>query len=354
MIMTGMSRRTPGLPGRLVLLAVAGALLPLGATWAQAPAEAKDDQVEPARVRVHTGDLTIVSSDVKLGGEGKIMFLGDTQVAPRATTIELSGPPDDVIVKLEQLIADLKKNPEASGAGRLQVEELEKFRDDLKQKKRQNGDGRRIVVESMKLDVAQAPAAEKQAEITKARQEVFNLRASLEANLKKLEATQARIRELGGDPGDVPVIRWQRTAKQPQPGVRVQQYTIMKPVTTTTTRPVHVLRVEPAEKSETVTTTTSRPVHAVRVEPAEKSETVTTMTTKPVDVLRIVPAEASETVTTTTSRPVHAADVKDRVRSSTDAPDAQRIDQLEKRLKDLQDEVERMKNSAGPAGAGSK
>ncbi|MHB1556346.1 MAG: M56 family metallopeptidase [Isosphaeraceae bacterium] len=306
MIMTGMSRRSPGLPGRLGLLAVAVALLPLGATWAQSTAGSKDDQGEPGQVRIESGDMTIVAQNARFS-DGKILFRGDTQVAPRDTTIELSGPLDDVIDKLEKLI------------------------DDLKQKKIHDGDGHRVVVKSMKLDGPNGPSAEtlqevhqhvkehlklmhdvvpvvhQQVQIERAQQEVRALRASIETSMKKLEAAQARIRELGGEPGETPVISW---AVRPHAG-KVVHYVV--------SRPVKIVGVTPQVKTTTTTPAGERKLHEVSVEVKAEYK----------------PDLEKQRTEKQPSRPEAAAS------------DSRRIDQIEKHLKELQDELQRMKKSAG-------
>ncbi len=337
MIMTGMSRRSPGLPGRLGLLAVAVALLPLGATWAQAPAESKDGQGEPGRIRIDSGDLTIVARDAEFAPDGQILFFGDTQVAPRETIVKLSGPLDDVIPKLEKLIADLKKNPGPSGAGRVRVEDLEKLLDDLKQKKLPSGDGHRVVVKSMKLDapellqevhqnvqkhlmvMQEVVPVVKQAQMDRAQQEVRELRATIESSMKKLEAAQARIRELGGEPGETPVISW--VVKQPSR--TVMQYVVTRPV--------------PQGRNHVVT----KPVKIVGIRP-EGAKTIM----KPVDEPK--PREVTvEVKAEYKPDPEKQGKQKQPSRSGAAAGDSRRIDQIEKRLRELQDELQRMKKSAG-------
>ncbi len=324
MIMTGMSRRSPGLPGRLGLLAVAVALLPLGATWAQAPAEAKDGRGEPGQLRIESGDMAIIARDAEFAPDGKILLSGNTLIAPRDTTIELSGPLDDVIGKLEKLIADLNKNPGSSGAGRVRVEDLEKLRDDLKQKKTHGGDGHHIVVKSMKLDLpltqevkekarlaeihvrANVVSAVDIAQLHKAQKEVQELRAGIESSMKKLEAAQARIRELGGEPGETPVISW--TARPP--GKTVMHYVVTRPVTITRSSP-------------------------------ETGKT----TTKPSGERK---AREISVAVTAEYKPDPEKQGKEKQPSRLGAAaDSRRIDQIEKRLRELQDELQRMKKSAG-------
>ena len=57
MIMTGSSRRSPGLPGKLALLLVAGVMLPVGASWAQKADESKDARIVVTDDRLEVIDL---------------------------------------------------------------------------------------------------------------------------------------------------------------------------------------------------------------------------------------------------------------------------------------------------------
>src|SRR5262249_13196685 len=123
------------------------------------------------------------------------------------------------------------------------------------------------------------------ADIIKARQELDNLKVTLKETLGRLMKAQARLRELGADPGEQPVLEWRLVQKDPN--VLLKRYTISKPVQALTAK------LSPQSKPQ------------IELGGVERR----TLAGKAVD------------------------------------PD--RLKLLEKRLKDLQDEVDRLKKGAG-------
>src|SRR5262249_25525926 len=108
-------------------------------------------------------------------------------------------------------------------------------------------------VEELALD--QPKDDEKASEVMKLRMKVAGLRQTMEAAAKEVQAAQAKIRELGGDPGDVPVVEWRRTANKSEG--KVYTYALAKPVegakgqgrTYTFTKPLTV-EVKPSESGK--------------------------------------------------------------------------------------------------------
>ena len=120
MIMTGSSRRSPGLPGRLALLLVAGVMLPVGASWAQKADEPKDARIVVDRRqagsdrsagcrsgRGHARDP--LRADPRVRGSTVVVVTLDGQGASCAARSRYRAPSKTVIKKLEAEIVALKR-----------------------------------------------------------------------------------------------------------------------------------------------------------------------------------------------------------------------------------------------------
>jgi beta-lactamase regulating signal transducer with metallopeptidase domain len=264
MIMTGTSRRLPGLPGKLGLLLVAGALLPVGASWAQQAKEKKD-----VRVVVTSDDDKVILENIK----GEVLELDepvevdvrvDPTVAveapapkafayrfesqdgsPQAVELSLDGSVDQVIKKLEEKIAEGKLGAEETKVLKQALEALKKHGPTTKTMRvRRVVPGNPAVAQTVRLRRVEPakkddPAA-KSPEGQKAQAEIAKLKADLNATLDQLRHAQAKLRELGEDPGDAPFLTWRRDAKGAQ--VQAKAFTFVRPVEagvrTTTVRPV--------------------------------------------------------------------------------------------------------------------
>jgi beta-lactamase regulating signal transducer with metallopeptidase domain len=304
MIMTGSSRRLPGLAGKLGLLAAAGAMLPIGATWAQNAEEPQDRRIE---LRVDT-----VASDLKATPEDAVVVLRADGQDPIVHKLEVSGSLDEVVKKLQAEIAELKKGAGSADAAKERIEALVRALDEVK---KANKSLHHVTIHSedlaKDLDVktlrfraitdvqSEKPQGEKAAEIAKSREEISKLKVSLKETLGRLAKEQAKLRELGEDAGEVPVIEYRR-----QPIHRVE---------------VKAMRLE-----------TPRAVAVVK--PSTEPIRARTVVVKPPAELqgRLLLRNLTENKTT------------------VEALDATRIESLERRLKALQDELDRLKKAARP------
>ncbi len=219
MIMTGSSRHLPGLAGKLGLLAVAGVLLPIGATRAQKADEtgqvrivAKPDVERLADLR----DDQIVATVVDLSGPDADLVALHVNGQDKPATVTGSGSIDDVVEKLQAQIAELKKGDDPSEAARERVKALTIA---LQEIKKARGTVRFRTVRIVRPDQVKVEArviktergAKDSPEIQKLSHHAAQLRKNLEANVQELRAVQDTIRKLGGDPGDVPFVSWRRT-----------------------------------------------------------------------------------------------------------------------------------------------
>jgi beta-lactamase regulating signal transducer with metallopeptidase domain len=294
MIMTGSSLRLTGLSGKLGLLVVAGAMLPAGASWAQ-----KAEEPKRAVVKVLTDDGELAADDLKIALSPVIEtvnIVGEDSPGETPTqleTVQVSGSREDVIKKLEALIDDLKSDPKGE-ASQPRIKALKEVIGTI-----QKASGGRVIigigsddekeggahirtVDRMKLDV---PAGARSADVEKTRQEIARLKVDLKATMGRLVQAQAKLRELGEDPGEQPVVQWRVAPKKPQVELRI------------------VKKVQDKNVS------------------------------KPVDVDRKIELRRVETKT-----------------ESRNPTDAERLLSLEKRLKGLQAEVDRLKQGSGRRG----
>jgi bla regulator protein blaR1 len=272
MIMTGPSRRSPGLPGMLGLLLAAGIILPVGATWAQKADESKDprialsgDELQVIRlpVEVNPGQLgvavTLSDADVQASPDTAVVAVRVEDQDHDAQKVELSGSLDEVVQKLQAKIAALKEKGESTDAAKEQVKALAQALDALKKagktaktvtvradanKPGEKTSARVRVLSNVRLEAG--AGGEKSAEVAKTRQEISKLQVSLKMTLGQLVKAQAKLRELGEDPGDTPSVTWRRTGKNltlekriietkdinaapnPKP-VQLREYTIARP-----------------------------------------------------------------------------------------------------------------------------
>jgi beta-lactamase regulating signal transducer with metallopeptidase domain len=336
MIMTGSSRRLPGLAGKLGLLAAAGAMLPIGATWAQ-----KADDPKPVAVVVKSvedgaevsgaGDLDIVAvavtADQPAADSDATVLRYEAQGKP--ITVVGSGSIDDVV---KQLLAQIEKLKKAEGSSDGAKEQIEALTRAIEEIKKAAGGPRlaNIRTESVlrgRLTTSKPPA-KNAAEIEKLVAEVAKRRKLLDANLMEIEAIQAKIRGLGGDAGDVPLVRWARipigadaltfryVVNTGKP--HVQTYTIAKPVADKLAQ-VHVKEMKIAAD------------HPAKIG------------VKPSSPLKIEVAA-----------PIEAINARLRIKQEPQKPgaaeavDVLKLEALEKKLKALQDEVDRLKKATRP------
>jgi beta-lactamase regulating signal transducer with metallopeptidase domain len=308
MIMTGTSRRSPGLPGMLGLLLVAGTMLPVGASWAQKADESKDPRIVLSDDKLHVIGLPVELTSVPVNIEGPVAAIEGSSDAAAVVIrlegkdqagdkVELSGSLDDVVQKLEAKIAALKEKGEMTDAAKEQVKALAQALDALKKAHKSaatvtiHGDASKPVDKAIarvrvvsKVQTAGA-GGEKSAEVAKTREEISKLQVSLKMTLGQLIKAQTKLRELGEDPGDTPSVTWNRSGKN---------FTLKKRIIET------------------------KDINAAKI-------------VKPVQVREF-----------TIARPV---------KPPAPAADQQRLEQLEKRLKALQDELARLKKGAADGSA---
>jgi beta-lactamase regulating signal transducer with metallopeptidase domain len=230
MIMTGTSRRSPGLPGKLGLFLTAGLMLPVGASWAQKADEPKDAtvvlsedrlQVIGVPVELTSGELEITTDSAdKDSPKAKVVVVRvDDRDQSGQTRLELSGSLGDVIKKLKARIAELKEK----GGSTDVVKELVDALNALEKASKAAGGftihadaanpsnvktARVRYVARLQEDGA---GGDKSAAVAKTREEISRLQSNLKTTVAQLERAQTRLRELGEDPGDVPRLAWHRS-----------------------------------------------------------------------------------------------------------------------------------------------
>ncbi len=238
MIMTGSSRRLTGLSGKLGLLVVAGVMLPAGATWAQKAEESKraivlTDDGELAADELNI-DFVPVIETVNIVGEDPPSGQ-DTQVE----TVQLSGSREDAINKLEALVAGLRKGENPGKASEARIKALKEVIGTIEKaptgrviigigahdgtKEDQKVSSRAVA--RMKLDV---PAGAKSADVEKTRQEIAGLKRDLKVTMGRLVQAQAKLRELGEEPGEQPVVEWRVAQKKPKVELRIVKQALSK------------------------------------------------------------------------------------------------------------------------------
>ncbi len=233
--------------------------------------------------------------------------------------VVVSGSRDDVIKELEARIAELKKGAAPTHSGPDHIKVLVRVLDELKKTTDPARQPEITTVHLRAVKEAKATqAAGDAAEIAKLNKEVARIKGTLDSTLKELKATQEKIRKLGGDPGETPVVMWRRWVDKTQTLFRTYTYT----------SPVTVTKVEPADKQGAPK---RRDVKVMALEPAK---TVGTLTVQPsrVEILEVQPA------------PGQAAPKVHQVHVKAVVPD--RLEILEKRLKALQEEVNGMKKGS--------
>jgi beta-lactamase regulating signal transducer with metallopeptidase domain len=268
MIMTGTSFRVLGVRGTLGLLALAVTLLPVGASWAQ-----KAEEPTPLRGTLTFADgQATLDLPAELTKDGPLIFTDVTAMLPSSephighmkvqvqdqagTRVLAAGSIDDVVKTLQVKIAELKQRKALTGSLKQEIgileralEEVKKIPGSLKEVSSTGATKGLSVVGNMRyIEERGTPTKdeEKASELMKLRRRVLELRKTLEASAKELHAVQGRIRELGGDPGEVPSIEWRRTANKSL--LPTLTYTFAKPVedsqlqvrTYTIARPVEV------------------------------------------------------------------------------------------------------------------
>lgn len=222
MIMTGCSRRLPGRAGKLGLLMVAGAMLPIGASQAQKAEDSKDVRVivRQAEDRPDVRGDAAAASDrqeqvqvraVAPTATESFVYLTQSDDQGHQTTV-IRSPSDQVIVeKLQEQIAALK-DAEPSDARSQQIQALTQA---IEQILKTGEPTKPLTFHAEIVDVANVAtvghSVQDASEVAKLDAEVSRLRKNLETTLKELQATQEKIRKLGGDPGERPTVQWIRT-----------------------------------------------------------------------------------------------------------------------------------------------
>jgi predicted RNase H-like nuclease (RuvC/YqgF family) len=246
----------------------------------------------------------------------------------KPTNVVEAGSIDEVVKKLVDQIAELKKSGEPSDHAKDQIEALNAAIAELK---KAAGNPRRVMIRTEDVVrggiASKEPSAEDRAEIEKLGSQVTKLRKDLENNLREIEALQTRIQKLGGDPGNVPQVRWSRsrTASETQTRLyiasprndQVRGYAIAKPGANPVQVEVKELRI-------------GKPMS--------------------VSVKAASPAKAESAKPTASVNSLFRVKVAQDKTSSTEAVDPSKLEALEKKLQALQDEVDRLKKSAQPDG----
>jgi beta-lactamase regulating signal transducer with metallopeptidase domain len=278
MVMTGTSRRLPGLPGKLGLLIAAGIMLPVGATWAQ-----KADETQAVKIEVKSLDGKILTEDVyggvvSVSSPVELQYTTDVLASPSPDAaaivlrvdgpdkpgdkVELSGPLDEVIKKLETLIADSKKSASPTGAEKQRIAALGQALESL----RSAGvhDGKTLHLRLLTEDLRplrdqkkEGAGGNRSQEVARTRKEIAKLKDNLKSTMAELDKAQARLRELGEDPGEIPLLGWHQGGRNAQ---LARTYTVVRDVERTaprTDQPTTRTVVRP-DKAVTITTDRQR------------------------------------------------------------------------------------------------
>ena len=332
MIMTGTTFRVLGVRGTLGLLALAGVMLPVGATWAQQPDE-------PKEIKVHGEDRYAYSTSPSWPtsrcwnrqarrGRGSTrrqrsrmssLFAWTARTMPATKVVCMPG---HVMTSSRAGGAD-RRAEEGRGSPRSRppkIKALVRILDELKKTADPPGSRRSETVQAGQGSSAATQAAGDAAEIAKLNKEVARIKGTLETTLKELKATQEKIRKLGGDPGETPVVTWRRRSTRPEAVYRTYTYT--KPV-----------KVDDGS------------IQRRQAREAPNSREVQVMALKPTKTVEgpARPAEPREILDVKSCCQAGDASSPRRSRGGVD-PD--RLEILEKRLKALQDEVNGMKKGS--------
>jgi beta-lactamase regulating signal transducer with metallopeptidase domain len=344
MIMTGTSFRLTGVRGTLGLLALAFVSLPVGATWAQKPEEpgplkvivkAVDGQsVLELPAELTKDDPRIFADVVLTSSEPEVVDVAVQVQDQDGSRVVATGSVDDIVKKLQAEIAELKRATSDAASSKEKIATLERA---LKEVRRIQGSVKELEapaggaegtgvarVRYIEKLADQPEDDEKASKVMGLRKRVAELRQTMEAAAKEVQAVQAKIRELGGDPGDAPVVDWRRAANKSE--LKVRTFAFAKPA-------------EGAER-QVRTYTLSKPL---RVE-----EVQTKTIAKPLKV-EVRPSEPGKA-----EAPNPSATTKAQIRLKLDAEKARvaevlsagKLEILEKKLKDLQDQVERLKKGS--------
>ncbi len=276
MVMTGTSRRLTGLPGKLGLLIAAGIMLPVGASWAQ-----KADETKAVRVEVKSLDGKLLTEDVTgtIVNDLAPVEIQDTTdiLASRSPSdaaaivlridgpdkpgdrVEFSGSLDEVIKRLETLIADSKKGANPTDAGKERIAALEQALEALRKAGVHDGGTLhlRLLTEDFRplRDQKEGTGVERSAEVARTRKEIAKLKDNLKSTVEQLKKAQVKLRELGEDPGEIPVLGWRKNAQI------ARTYTIVRPVEKMAPRTEQqriFTFVRPVEKTDTAPTDRQR------------------------------------------------------------------------------------------------
>jgi beta-lactamase regulating signal transducer with metallopeptidase domain len=347
MIMSGATPRRLGTWGALGALGLAAVLLPVGATWAQKPEKPQEVQVVVKTIDV-TGDGDAVvrletetdSPQHSVAGviaaledapEGRITLRLKTDDSPE---LVVSGPVDEAIAKLKKQIGEIvEKSPRSEQdearvkALKQAIDELLRIADQIKRSKPgEPGEEKKAVVLRLAPENLKKPIGpEQKAAIEKARVAVKELTWELEAKRKELMEARARLAKLEGGPASVYVVRSDNKVVRGEPA---------KPLIVS---PKHVLRSDDktviVERREVHRSDEKAPTHgeAKKVEPSPRRVRIEA------EALKVLP-----------DLPVKPGSVGIGVARSRS--DNQRIEELERTLKKLIDEVDSLKKDRAKEG----
>jgi beta-lactamase regulating signal transducer with metallopeptidase domain len=336
MIMSGTTPRRLGTWGALGVLALAVVLLPVGATWAQ-----KSEKPQEVQVVVKNLDLTSDGAVVRLetdpgtpedslagviaalddAPEGRITLRLKTDDAPE---VVVSGPLDEAIAKLKKQIGEIAEKSSRSEQDESRVkalkqalDELFKVADQIKRSKpgERVEEKKALVLRLAPKNLKKPMSQEQKADIEKARAVVKELTREFEAKHRELIKARAWLAKLEGTPAGVVVVRGEN---------KVAFAEAAKPVTVS---PEHVLRSD------------GKTVIVERREVHRSDEKAPTLG----DVKKVEPSQRRVEVRIGSDakkllKPGSAALGAGRSRS-----DNQRIEELERTLKKLIDEVDSLK-----------
>src|SRR6185312_610652 len=138
----------------------------------------------------------------------------------------------------EALIVESKKDGTSADGANDRIKSLVQALDALKKAEANQTLQVRIVERRKQVGSGKASSTE----VAKAREEVAKLKANLKATIDQLSKAQARLRELGEEPGEQPLLGWHGSPKDPR--IELRAVGIANPLRVRTVKPSVDPRIE--------------------------------------------------------------------------------------------------------------
>ena len=368
MILSETTPRLLGIRGALGLLGLAALLLPVNATWAQKPE--KPEQVEV--VVESAGDLTyspqtvnVIGSDVDLTlDEGKPQIVEDGKRRVRmvlqandSPEIRIVGSLDEAMFQLKKQIAEIAKKSSPSDADQKllrgleqAIQELAKVKGQIKEadlravKVGEKKDEKRVMIVRRRTRIALTKPLtdEQKAEVKKLRVRAKTLSGELEAKAKELAEAHARLAKLEGGPQGKSTVLF----RPKQDLVAVPQYTTVRQIQKKDRKDEFLIESDVTLHTDQKA---SKPVQVKKVEPTKRRVEITIGSDDglaPGHILELVKPNIAKVV-----KPKSLGDFTIETDHTPARSEQQRIEELEKTLKKLVQEVDRLKKERDEARA---